>query len=141
MTDTGGALIPATFNERLRSAFKSGEQIMSLVKHGITSRQIITKESLENAIMVMMAVGGSSNVVIHSSAIAHELGIDSDLIMSAFDKYSEMIPLLAKINPSTHKYDAVDMYYAGGVPEVMKRYANSYMMIKLLLQVKQWVRI
>ncbi|HHY13882.1 MAG TPA: dihydroxy-acid dehydratase, partial [Thermoanaerobacterales bacterium] len=75
----------------------------------------------ENAIMVMMAVGGSSNVVIHSSAIAHELGIDSDLIMSAFDKYSEMIPLLAKINPSTHKYDAVDMYYAGGVPEVMKK--------------------
>lgn len=121
MTYTGGALIPATFNERLRHSFKSGEQIVQLVKQGITSRQIITKKSLENAIMLMMAVGGSSNVVIHSCAIAHELGIDTGEIMADYDKYSEMIPLLAKINPSTHKYDAVDLYYAGGVPEVMKK--------------------
>lgn len=120
MTYTGGALIPATFNERLRNAFKSGEQIVELVKEGITSRQIITKKSLENAIMLMMAVGGSSNVVIHTCAIAHELGIDTSEIMDFYNKYSEMIPLLAKINPATHKYDAVDLYYAGGVPEVMK---------------------
>lgn len=121
MVDTGGALIPATFNERLRNAFKSGEQVVNLVKQGITSRQIITKNSLENAIMLMMATGGSSNVVIHSCAIAHELDIDTSEIMADYDKYSEMIPLLAKINPSTHKYDAVDLYYAGGVPEVMKK--------------------
>jgi dihydroxy-acid dehydratase len=120
MTYTGGALIPATFNERLRNAFKSGEQIVDLVKKGITARQIITKKSLENAIMLMMATGGSSNVVIHSCAIAHELGIDASEIMADYDKYSEMIPLLAKINPATHKYDAVDLYYAGGVPEIMK---------------------
>lgn len=121
MVYTGGALIPATFNERLRHAFKSGEQIVSLIKEEITSRKIITKKSLENAIMLMMAIGGSSNVVIHSCAIAYELGINTDEIMKDYDKYSEMIPLLAKINPATHKYDAVDLYYAGGVPEVMKK--------------------
>jgi len=120
MSLTGGALIPAFFNERLRSAMDSGKQIVELVKSGITSRRIITKKSLENAIMLMLAVGGSTNVVIHSCAIAYELGIDAIEILNAFDRYSEMIPLLAKINPATHDYDAMDLYYAGGVPKVLQ---------------------
>ena len=120
MTMPGGALIPSFFNERFRSAMMSGAQIVSLIKSGLTSRKIITKKSLENAIMLMMAVGGSTNAVIHSCAIAHELGIDTADILNDYDRYSEKVPLLAKINPATHDYDAVDLYYAGGVPEVMK---------------------
>ena len=120
MTLPGGALIPAFFNERLRSAMKSGEQAVELVKAGVSSRSIMTKESLENAIMLMMAVGGSTNAVIHSCAIAHELGIGADEILDAYDRCSESVPLLAKINPATYDYDAIDLYYAGGVPEVMK---------------------
>ena len=116
----GGALIPAVYNERLRSALVSGEKIVELVLRGITSRKIITERALENAIMVMMAVGGSTNCVIHSCAIAHELGIDPHRIIDAFERYSEIIPLIAKINPAGHEYDAVDLYKAGGIPEVMK---------------------
>jgi len=120
MTLPGGALIPAFFNERFRSAMMSGAQIVNLVMAGMTSRKIMTKKSLENAIMLMMAVGGSTNAVIHSCAIAHELGISTAEILNDYDRFSEMIPLLAKINPATYDYDAVDLYHAGGVPEVMK---------------------
>lgn len=120
LTLPGGALIPAVYNERLRSAFKSGEMIVKLVEKNISARQIISKESLENAVMTMMAVGGSTNTVIHSCAIAHELGLNTRDTMDAFDKYSDTIPLIAKINPATHDYDAVDLYQAGGIPEVMK---------------------
>jgi len=116
----GGALIPAFFNERLRSAMSSGESIVRLVEAGITSRKIITRNSLANAIMLMMAVGGSTNCVIHSCAIAHEIGIDAREILECFDKCSESIPLLTKINPATDEYDAMDLYYAGGVPAVMR---------------------
>jgi len=121
MTLPGGALIPAFFNERLRHAEQSGEAIVHLVEAGITARQIMTRKSLQNAMMLMMAVGGSTNAVIHSCAIAHELGLDAGDIMADFDRYSTEIPLLAKINPATHDYDAVDLYYAGGVPEILKK--------------------
>ena len=121
MTLPGGALIPSFFNERMRSAADSGAKIVTLVKSGITARKIMTKKSLENAIMLMMAVGGSTNAVLHCCAIAYELGIDTAQILDDFDRFSEKIPLLAKINPATHDYDAVDMFYAGGVPAVMKK--------------------
>jgi len=120
----GGALIPAFFNERLRSALQSGERIVHMVKAGLTARKILTRESIRNAIMLMMAVGGSSNAVIHLCALAHELGLDTADILRDFDELSEKIPLLAKINPATHDYDAMDLYYAGGVPEVLKRIAD-----------------
>ena len=116
----GGALIPAVYNERLRCALLSGEKIVELVMRGISSRKIMTEKSLENAVMAMMAIGGSTNCVIHSCAIGHELGIDPHRIIDAYDRYSEMIPLIAKINPAGHDYDAVDLFQAGGVPEVMK---------------------
>lgn len=120
MTITGGALIPATYNERLRSSLKSGKKIVELVENGVSARQIINNESLENAVMTVMAIGGSTNTVIHSCAIAHELGIDPDSIIESFENYSDTIPLIAKINPATHEYDAEDLYQAGGIPEIMK---------------------
>ncbi|MDW7669479.1 MAG: dihydroxy-acid dehydratase [Bacillota bacterium] len=120
MTLSGGGLIPAVYHERYRSAFVSGEKIVKMVLENVSSRSIMTKEALENAIMVMMAVGGSTNAVIHTCALAHELGFDTKNILDLFDKYSEEIPLIAKINPASLQYDCEDLYKAGGVPEVMK---------------------
>lgn len=120
MTLPGGGLIPAVYHERYRSAFKSGEKIVQMVLANVSSRDIMTIEALENAIMVLMASGGSTNAVIHSCALAHELGIDSQEVLKLFDKYSEMVPLVAKINPASLVYDAEDLYKAGGIPEVMK---------------------
>lgn len=120
MTLPGGGLIPAVYHERYRSAFKSGERIVEMVINNVSSRSIITKEALENAIMVLMASGGSTNAVIHTCALAHEIGINHHEILNLFDKYSEMIPLVARINPASLVYDAEDLYKAGGIPEVMK---------------------
>jgi len=120
MTLPGGGLIPAVYNDRLRSAFESGEKIVELVKRGISAQDILNRKALENAVMTMMAIGGSTNTVIHICAIGYELGLDPKDIMAAFDHYSDKIPLIAKINPATYAYDAVDLYHAGGVPEVLK---------------------
>lgn len=120
MSLTGSAFIPAYYNERLRSAFQSGEAIVELVKRGITARQIMTMDSIRNGIKILMATGGSTNAVIHTCALAYELGIDPKVIMDEFDKISGEIPYIAKINPASVVYDSEDLYKAGGVPEVMK---------------------
>jgi dihydroxy-acid dehydratase len=120
MTFPGGALIPATYHERMRSAFSSGEMIVRLVEQGITARNIMTIEAIENAIIVLMAIGGSTNAVIHCCALAHELGMSTQHILNLFDKYSDMIPLVAKINPASLEYDCEDLYKAGGIQAVMK---------------------
>lgn len=120
MTLPGGGLIPAVYHERYRSAFKSGEKIVEMVLRGVSSRKIMTKEAVKNAIMVMMAVGGSTNAVIHCCALGHELGFSAREILAWFDQYSERIPLVAKINPASLEYDCEDLHKAGGIPEVMK---------------------
>lgn len=117
---TGSALIPAPYNERYRDALRSGEKIVELVKRGITSRKIMTKEALINSIKVLMAVGGSTNAVIHTCAIAYELGFPAEEIMEAFDRISDEIPHIAKVSPASNTYDCEDLYKAGGIPEVMK---------------------
>ena len=118
---TGSGLIPAVYNERRRCAFRSGEKAVELVKRGITSRQIMSWDAIENAIMVLMAVGGSTNAVIHTCAIAHELGFDTAKVMETFDKYSEIVPHIAAVDPASLIYDCEDLYKAGGIPEVMKQ--------------------
>lgn len=120
MTISCGGLIPAVYHERRRSAFRSGEKIVELVRRDITARQVITWDAIENAIMVLMAVGGSTNAVIHCCAIAHELGFDPDRVMDAFDRYSDMIPHIAKVSPASTSRDCEDLYKAGGIPAVMK---------------------
>ena len=118
---TGSGLIPAVYNERRRCAFRSGEKAVELVKRGITARQILSWDAIENAIMVLMAVGGSTNAVIHTCAIAHELGFDTAKVMETFDKYSEIVPHIAAVDPASLIYDCEDLYKAGGIPEVMKQ--------------------
>lgn len=119
MTLSGGGLIPAVYHERRRSAFRSGEQIVALVRAGISARQIMSWESIENAIMLLMAVGGSTNAVIHTCALAHELGFSSDRVLDAFDRLSA-IPHIAKVSPASTTQDCEDLYKAGGIPAVMR---------------------
>ena len=116
----GSAAIPAVFNERTRSAVKTGEVAVEMVKKGLTARDTITRESIKNAIMVLMATGGSTNAVIHTCAIAHEIGMDTAEVMMYFEEYGQKIPLIARINPASLEFDALDFYMAGGIPAVME---------------------
>lgn len=124
LTETMGMSIPgcgtalAGSARKRRIAEASGERIVELVRKGIKPADIITKKSLENAIMVDMALGGSSNTVLHLMAIAHEAGIGLDL--KTFDKISKSVPHISSIEPAgTHFME--DVEYAGGIPAVLKR--------------------
>lgn len=117
MSLTGAALVPAVHNDRRRLAYESGKKIVELVDKGISADKIITKESILNAIKVCIAIGGSTNVVMHLIAIAYEAGIDLD-VLSEFDKLSRTIPFIAKVNPAS-KYNIEDFWMSGGIPRVM----------------------
>ena len=120
MSVPGSAAIPAVYNDRTRAAFKTGEMIVDMVLNGRTACDIITPESIKNAIMVLMATGGSTNCVIHTCAIANEIGIPASQVMEWFEEYGQTIPLICRINPASHEFDAEDFYRAGGIPEVIK---------------------
>ncbi|HIZ55120.1 MAG TPA: dihydroxy-acid dehydratase [Firmicutes bacterium] len=114
----GSATIPAILAARQRAAFETGEAVMELVRRGITARQILTQEAIENAISVLMAMGGSTNAIMHLQAIAYEAGLGM-LPLSLFDRFSQKIPQIASVYPAS-AYDMVDFYEAGGIPAVMK---------------------
>jgi len=113
----GSATIPATHADRLRVAQESGRQIVKLVEQNITAQQIINRKSIENAIRIVMAIGGSTNAALHIPAIAYEAecAIDLDL----FDELSRTTPHVAKMNPAAAP-NVPDFHEAGGVPAVMK---------------------
>ena len=118
MSLPGSATALAVSAKKRRIAQASGERIVELVKKDIKPRDIINKKSLENAIIVDMALGGSSNTVLHLMAIAHEAGIDLDL--KTFDQISKATPHITNLEPSgTHFME--DLEYAGGIPAVLKR--------------------
>lgn len=119
MSIPGSALIPAVFADRLRAAEITGKEIVNLVNKNIVGKDIITLESLKNAIKVLMATGGSTNAVLHLIAISSELEIDAEVMMELFDSLSETIPQVVKVNPAS-EYNMEDFYFAGGVPQVMK---------------------
>jgi dihydroxy-acid dehydratase len=110
----GSALAVSSLKRRI--AFASGERIVQLVREGITPRQIMTKEAFENAIRVDVALGGSSNTVLHLLSIAREAGVD--LPLSEFDRISRETPQLASMNPGG-KHFMEDLDGAGGVPGVL----------------------
>ncbi|MFA5339383.1 MAG: dihydroxy-acid dehydratase [Candidatus Omnitrophota bacterium] len=115
---TGGATALAASAKRERIAYLSGERIVELVKKDITPRKILTPRAFENALRVDMALGGSTNTVLHVTAIAHELGIKMPL--DIFDKISRQTPHISDILPSG-KYFMEDLEFAGGIPAVLKR--------------------
>ena len=120
MTLPGDALIPAVYAARLRDAFESGRKIVDLCKQGITARQIITKESIRNAIRVCMAICGSTNAVLHLSALAVEAGLTDMNVVEEFEELNKTTPQIAKVNPAAAP-DMEDFYRAGGIPRVMER--------------------
>jgi dihydroxy-acid dehydratase len=101
-----------------RIAFESGKQIVTLIKKNVTPRKIMTKKAFENAIMVDLALGGSTNTVLHIPAIAHEAGID--LPLETFDAISRKTPHIANMIPGGQHY-MEDLDHAGGIPAVLKR--------------------
>ncbi|MET3505736.1 dihydroxy-acid dehydratase [Halalkalibacter oceani] len=116
----GAAAIPATMNKRLNKAQETGKAIVDLVKQDVRPRDIVTVKSIENAVRVLMAVGGSSNAVIHLTAIARRLGIK--LTLEEFDRLSKQTPFLANLRPAGD-YQMEEFYQAGGVPALLKELA------------------
>jgi len=124
ITETLGMSLPgcgtslAVSAKKRRIAQASGERIVELVKKNIAPLDIINKKSLENAIIVDMALGGSSNTVLHLMSIAHEAGIELDL--KTFDKIGKATAHITNLEPAgTHFME--DLEYAGGIPAVLKR--------------------
>lgn len=118
MTLPNAATIPAISQQKYIIAKQSGRQIIQLLRDGITPSKIITQEAIENAIMVDMAIGGSTNVALHLPAVAYELEIELDLEL--FNRFSKEIPCLVNVQPNGI-YSVSDLYGAGGIPAVMKR--------------------
>jgi dihydroxy-acid dehydratase len=104
--------------KKTRIAKQSGMKVIELVKNGITPHRIVTRESLDNAIRVDMAIGGSTNTALHLPAIAAEFGIE--LTLSRFDEISKETPHLINLRPGGNWY-LIDFERAGGVPAIMQR--------------------
>lgn len=118
MSLEGCATALAVSSKKKRIAFESGRRIVDLIRNNITPRKIMTKRAFENAIMVDLALGGSTNTVLHIPAISHDAGIE--LPLEVFDKLSRKIPHICDMLPSG-KYYLEDLDYAGGIPAVLKR--------------------
>ena len=118
MSLPGCATALAGMAKKKRLAQETGERIVHLVRHNILPRSIVTQRSLENAIRVDMALGGSSNTVLHLLAIAHECGVS--LPLSRFDEISRQTPHITDLLPGGQYY-MEDLEFSGGIPAVMKR--------------------
>ena len=115
---TGCATTLAVDEEKLKQAYDTGKRIVELVKEDIKPKDIVTKDSFYNAVVVDMAIGGSTNTVLHLPAIAKEYGID--LPLDLFDEIAKRTPNLCKIRPSG-PYFMEDFDKAGGIPAVLNR--------------------
>lgn len=113
----GNGTIPAVDERRWKLAWQAGEQVMKLLAANIRPKDIINEKSLENAFTVDMALGGSTNSVLHLMAIAHEAGVEFSL--PRINEISENTPCLTKIRPAG-EYHIEDLDRAGGIPAVMK---------------------
>ena len=117
MSLPGCAASPAVDADKLRIARSSGERILSLVRENICPRDIITRESLENAIRVDMALGGSTNTVLHLMAIADEAGVPLDL--ETFNRIGSRIPHLCHMQPAG-PHSMAALHHSGGIPAVLR---------------------
>jgi dihydroxy-acid dehydratase len=128
LTEAMGMSLPGTATALAGSAKKArlaqlaGERLLQLVREGITTRQIVTRSALENAIGVDLALGGSTNSILHLLAIAHETG--ADLTIDDFDRMSRRIPQLVSLRPGGQLM-MEDLDRAGGIPSVLKALARS----------------
>ncbi|MFM9015873.1 MAG: dihydroxy-acid dehydratase [Candidatus Nanopelagicus sp.] len=113
----GSASPPSIDRRRDDYAIKSGAAVVELIRSGITTRQILTKKAFENAITIVMALGGSTNAVLHLLAIAHEAEVD--LTLEDFQRVGAKVPLLGDLKPFG-KYVMTDVDRVGGIPVVLK---------------------
>jgi len=116
----GGASIPAVNSERLRHAEKTGERAVELARENITLDQIITPAAIDNALRTLLAIGGSTNGIIHLTAIAGRLGIDVDL--DRFDAMGRETPMLVDLKPSGQHY-MQELHAAGGFAAILRELA------------------
>jgi dihydroxy-acid dehydratase len=113
----GGAAIPAVLSERLRHAEETGAAAVRLARDGITPNRIMTPQAFENALRVLLATGGSTNGIIHLTAMAGRLGIRIDL--EGFDRMGRETPLLVDLKPSGRHY-MEDLHRAGGLTAILR---------------------
>ena len=116
LTLSGAAAIPAADSRKKQMAQLSGRRIVQMVRENLTLDKILTREAFENAIIVNAAVGGSSNFIIHLTAIAGRIGVKLNL--EDFDTIGSKIPMLLNLMPSG-QYLMEDFYYAGGLPVIL----------------------
>lgn len=116
----GTAAIPAPDSRRLRLAEAVGRQIVETVRQGLTPSRILSDRAFENALRVFMAIGGSTNAVVHLPAIASRAGLE--LPLDKFDAFSRSTPLLVNVRPSG-QFQMEELFEAGGIPAVMKELA------------------
>ena len=112
----GNGTIPAVEERRVQLAYKAGQQVMEALAKDIRPKGVITRDSLYNAFAVDMALGGSTNSVLHLTAIAHEAGIDFPL--SLINEISDSVPHICKLSPASD-YHIQDLDLAGGIPAIM----------------------
>ena len=118
----GSAAPPAVDRRRDAFSVKSGEAVVNLIRLGITTRDILTKKAFENAITTVMALGGSTNAVLHLLAIAHEA--DVDLTLEDFNRIGSKVPLLGDLKPFG-KFVMSDVDRVGGIPVVLKIFLDA----------------
>lgn len=117
MSLPGSSSRPAVSPEKLDDCYQAGTQLLELLKQNITPKDILTKKAFENAITTVMALGGSTNAILHLIAIARE--IDVDLTIDDFDRIGKKVPHMADLKPGG-QYVMADLGRVGGVPSVMK---------------------
>ncbi len=117
----GNGTIPAVYGKRRELARYAGMKVMELVEEERTPRKILSREAFENAITVDMAIGGSSNTILHLMAIAAEARVELDL--DTFDRISRRVPRLCDLSPGG-RHHVEDLFHAGGIQAVMKELAS-----------------
>lgn len=112
----GNGTIPISYGKRMQLAKYAGERIIDLVKKNIKPRDIMTLGAFKNAVVTDLAMGGSTNTVLHLLAISHEA--HASLSINSFDELSKRVPVLCKISPSS-RFHMTDLYEAGGISAIM----------------------
>jgi dihydroxy-acid dehydratase len=113
----GGAAIPAVMAERMRNAEATGKRAVELAKERLTPKQIMTPDAIENALRVLLAIGGSTNAIVHFAAIAGRLGFALDL--EGFDRMGQETPVLVDLKPTGQHY-MEHLYEAGGLATILR---------------------
>ncbi|MDP8923090.1 MAG: dihydroxy-acid dehydratase [Chloroflexota bacterium] len=118
----GGASLPAVDGRKFQEGYRAGERVVQLIRENLRPRDIMTRAAFENAIAVVLAMGGSTNLVLHLLAIAHDAGVS--LSIDDFDRIGRTVPVIGDMQPGG-RYTMADLDQAGGVPIVLRRLAEA----------------